>query len=708
MRKYLPRGWRLGVLASSIAAFIVFMINLCTTIWAIRKYPLKNGLGTIFEGSCETTKTLSLWIHLVINGLSTVLLSASNYTIQCLISPTRKDLDAAHSEGKWLDIGVPSLRNVGRLHWVLKVLWATLWISSLPLHLVYNSAVFPTTSTHGYNVTIAPENTLEYSVTELERHIKQYSDSYESAIGRWYTNRSDVDSYLDAERIMSMADALRGVVTAHSNLAWQQQLSMDCLTAYNTRFPSRFGNLILVMPRNDSAVIYDSFDISIDGGITSWLSCPHLHSIITGPSEHLRMRGCDPNNPTAKHLQAGNWTFDGKTVQWCLVEERNEKCTFQFSSSILYTVIVCNALKVVAMLALFLRSTPMSSSPPLVTIGDAVQSFLVEPDRYTIGICYAGRNHLTPKPRRKTLQTMNIHAWNRGQPQPRVWKTQRARTRWWRAISARRWAAAVIPGLIAIPLVADFINHSFQGLTFNTEEGINLMWKRGFGQLYIDSLAWAPWSDSVEITFLQGVLYANTPQLILSFMYLMYNSLFTGMVMGQEWNRFASITDRQYLRVTYPQGEQRETYWLQLPYRYALPLMACSAFIHWSTSQALFFTRLRIDNDTFSRVGYSVLATVVSLGFGGLLLLVVCLFGFRHYQNDMPTVGSCSAAISAACHPIGALTRRQREELVLKPLQWGDVGVGGEGFRHLSFSDKEVGVPIESETYAGVTAPETI
>jgi len=44
---------------------------------------------------------------------------------------------------------------------------------------------------------------------------------------------------------------------------------------------------------------------------------------------------------------------------------------------------------------------------------------------------------------------------------------------------------------------------------------------------------------------------------------------------------------------------------------------------------------------------------------------------------------------------------------VLKSLQWGDVGVSEGGFRHWAFSDKEVCMPIELETYAGVTAQET-
>ena len=352
------------------------------------------------------------------------------------------------------------------------------------------------------------------------------------------------------------------------------------------------------------------------------------------------------------------------------------------------------------MLAVFLRSTPTSSCAPLITVGDAVQSFLLDPDQYTIGVCYADKDHLAPKPRRKFFPAITINAWNSGQPQLRVWKTQRTRARWWRAISAQRWASAVTPALVTITLAAVLIRNALENYVVQGSV-MEFIWERGFGQLYTDTIVFPPWTDSGQFDLLSAILCANAPQLILSFLYLMYNSLFTGMVMGQEWNRFGSNAGRKHLRVTYPQGEQRETYWLQLPYRYALPLMACSAFIHWSTSQAIFFARLKIDGITTPVVGFSALATIFSLGFGGLLLLVVFLFGLRRYQNDMPIVGSCSAAISAACHPIGALSRSQREALVLQPLQWGDVGVGGRGFRHLTFSDKEVGTPIEWETYAG-------
>ena len=141
----LPQGWQFGLLCSTLAAFLVFLINLVVSIWAIQKYPVDQetieidphaGLGIIYEGSCELTKSLSFWIHGVINILSTVLLSASNYTLQCLVSPGREDLDKAHKEGRWLDIGVPSIRNCMRLSIFQNILWVILWLTSLPLHLL--------------------------------------------------------------------------------------------------------------------------------------------------------------------------------------------------------------------------------------------------------------------------------------------------------------------------------------------------------------------------------------------------------------------------------------------------------------------------------------------------------------------------------------------------------------------------------------------
>jgi hypothetical protein len=46
---------------------------------------------------------------------------------------------------------------------------------------------------------------------------------------------------------------------------------------------------------------------------------------------------------------------------------------------------------------------------------------------------------------------------------------------------------------------------------------------------------------------------------------------------------------RKGLRVSEnPRGAQRSTYFLQLPYRYAIPLLIVSSAMHWMVSQSLF------------------------------------------------------------------------------------------------------------------------
>ena len=68
--------------------------------------------GILWEGDCERVRQINVGVHLVINLLSTTMLSSSNYCMQCLSAPTRNEVDKAHAHGIWLDIGVPSLRNL--------------------------------------------------------------------------------------------------------------------------------------------------------------------------------------------------------------------------------------------------------------------------------------------------------------------------------------------------------------------------------------------------------------------------------------------------------------------------------------------------------------------------------------------------------------------------------------------------------------------
>ena len=70
--------------------------------------------------------------------------------MQCLCSPSREDIDRAHSVKNWLDIGVPSFRNLRQIPKRRQLLWFGLALSSLPLHLFYNSAVFTALAVNEY------------------------------------------------------------------------------------------------------------------------------------------------------------------------------------------------------------------------------------------------------------------------------------------------------------------------------------------------------------------------------------------------------------------------------------------------------------------------------------------------------------------------------------------------------------------------------
>ena len=102
-------GWHTGVLACAASVIVVLLINVSLTIYAATntKYMMERekGIRTLYEGSCHKTRTIGLWLHLGINILSTVLLSGSNYTQQCLAAPTRSEIDAAHARRRWMDQG---------------------------------------------------------------------------------------------------------------------------------------------------------------------------------------------------------------------------------------------------------------------------------------------------------------------------------------------------------------------------------------------------------------------------------------------------------------------------------------------------------------------------------------------------------------------------------------------------------------------------
>jgi hypothetical protein len=194
---------------------------------------------------------------------------------------------------------------------------------------------------------------------------------------------------------------------------------------------------------------------------------------------------------------------------------------------------------------------------------------------------------------------------------------------------------------------------------------------------------------------------ANAPQLVLSFCYITVNTICTSMAGAGEWNHFAS--SKKGLRVTKPHGNQRSTYFLQLPYKWSIPLVITSGALHWLLSQTFFLVRVdfftregqMIKGESKSACGLSALSLLVFL-FGLLLLLgTIGFVGLRRMPTRIPIVASCSLAISAACHPPA-----DEIEPHLEKVRWGVTGHElVQGFGHCSFTSKPVKKPTVGVAY---------
>jgi len=163
--KLLPTltGWRrLAIL--NIGAMTLLTLLLCgftvaailkTDLSQISEYRLNGdhvlvdrraavGNGFLFhESPCRepTAGKINTALHLLVNAVSSAIMASSSFFSQVLSSPTRAEVDVSHAQGRPVDIGVLSWRNALRLSRFKTVAWVALLITSLPLHLLFNSVI---------------------------------------------------------------------------------------------------------------------------------------------------------------------------------------------------------------------------------------------------------------------------------------------------------------------------------------------------------------------------------------------------------------------------------------------------------------------------------------------------------------------------------------------------------------------------------------
>lgn len=154
-----------------------------------------------------------------------------------------------------------------------------------------------------------------------------------------------------------------------------------------------------------------------------------------------------------------------------------------------------------------------------------------------------------------------------------------------------------------------------------------------------------------------NVLLANTPQLAVSFVYVFYNGVLTSLLVTAEFCNFARGRGKGLRISSRPVGAQRSTYWLPLPLRYSVSLMAFMGVLHWLVSRSIFNVSLanygpdgqRAPADDIKACGYSTNAALVgSLAVGAALIVGLPLLGCMWLTPGAPITRTCSLAIQAA------------------------------------------------------------
>ncbi|KAH6957364.1 hypothetical protein DER45DRAFT_461455, partial [Fusarium avenaceum] len=173
-------GWRR---LATYLTILVSVLSILLIIFLIISVKIGRSQGTsfqketvIWETDCMTTARANLWIHLAINLFATGILGSSNFFMQVLVAPTRREIDQAHASGRWAEIGCNSIRNFRLLPRRKTFLWLLITLSSVPLHLVFNSCVLESKASNALHQIIASEGFLADSPWSYPGMAELYTD----------------------------------------------------------------------------------------------------------------------------------------------------------------------------------------------------------------------------------------------------------------------------------------------------------------------------------------------------------------------------------------------------------------------------------------------------------------------------------------------------------------------------------------------------
>ncbi|KAI9148394.1 Long-chain-alcohol oxidase FAO2 [Paramyrothecium foliicola] len=335
---------RLALSAGALLAFIVLCANVGVLAWIGKNCKvLEDGTATLFEGSCETSEATTMWPELVINVLSTLLLGASNTCAQLITSPTRQDIDKAHAKGEWLDIGVPSVKNLKHMPRKRVFLWGLLCLSSVPLHLIYNSVIFKGQSGLHYQSALVTEEFLTG---------QRWDDRRLNDIGQ--------KSQLENVQMSAMAGDLTRLEISECRSIYGRQV-VQSKWRYVLLLTSASFNSSLITIGDAERKVTDSNGPGICGDRYVNSSCDFTEEVDGSTT----------------------WTVQLPFAQCASVVD--QPCDLYSASANLVLLSVVISMNVIK-LGCFIATIFARDHDSLETLGDAIASFLEHPDSTTVDI----------------------------------------------------------------------------------------------------------------------------------------------------------------------------------------------------------------------------------------------------------------------------------------------------------------------------------
>ena len=165
-----------------------------------------------------------------------MLLCGSNYVMQVLAAPNREEVDRAHAQRRWLHIGVPNLRNLRYIRRERVIIYMFLFLSSVPLHLLFNSVVFTQLQANEYFVLptmVAWIQGREYNFDNFDNFTDIESLRNKTWIRDFEPYRIEIDDTVKLSNGTTVP-------------MYQNMTAAECFSKYGSHYVSDVGNIYLI------------------------------------------------------------------------------------------------------------------------------------------------------------------------------------------------------------------------------------------------------------------------------------------------------------------------------------------------------------------------------------------------------------------------------------------------------------------------------